>query len=43
MAIQNSDDPLPDFRYPNPLSGLAKEDWAINYPALKIDSSGRSL
>ena len=43
MAIQRDWDPLPHFDRPQPLDGLAKEDWAQTYPALKIHSSGRSL
>ena len=43
LAIQRDWDPLPRFDKPEPFAGLAKEDWAKTYPALKIHSSGRSL
>ena len=40
MALQRDSDSLPNFDKPE----LDKpEDWAKNYPALKIHSSGRSL
>ena len=41
MAIQRAQDPKPDFRKDEPLNGISKGDWAQNFPALKIHSTGR--
>lgn len=41
MAIQRAQDPHPDFRKDEPLDGIAKSDWAQNFPALKIHSTGK--
>ena len=41
MAIQRAQDPKPDFRKDEPLNGISKGDWAQNFPALKIHSTGK--
>jgi len=40
MAIQRAHNPKPDLRLDEPLQRIAKGDWAENFPALKIHSTG---